>query len=195
MVFATRESLNPYYHLVFALEPNKYVYPVLERNSQLNLDKTNITPFMFAATPEDCKMTFEYSDSGFCNGGYHEGISKWQHGHAFNLEVEGKNLETFLRTNFPDSISKIKYIKIDAEGYDLSIIKSLIELIKECKPYLSVEVFKKLNKEQRKELFNTLSSLGYLFYKIESETNFKGIEINELNFYDWKHFDMFCVPK
>ena len=43
---------------VLALEPNRYVFPVLKKNSELNAEKTNIIPLMFAATPEDAEMEF-----------------------------------------------------------------------------------------------------------------------------------------
>ncbi len=49
---------------VLALEPNRYVYPVLQKNAELNPEKTQIIPLMFAATPEDAEMEFQYSDSG-----------------------------------------------------------------------------------------------------------------------------------
>ena len=61
---------------VLALEQNKYVFKILEKNSELIRIKGNILPLPFAATPDDCAMEFEYSDPGFCNGGFHEGISK-----------------------------------------------------------------------------------------------------------------------
>ena len=66
---------------VFALEPNPYVFKVLAVNAGLNPARTHIVPLMFAAMPEDGEFEFEYSDSGYCNGGFHEGISRWTHGH------------------------------------------------------------------------------------------------------------------
>jgi len=62
----------------------------LKKNAELNAATTNIIPLMFAATPEDAEMEFQYSDSGYCNGGRFEGMSKWLHGHAFKLGVQGK---------------------------------------------------------------------------------------------------------
>lgn len=55
---------------------------------------------MFAATPESGEYEFEYSDAGFCNGRLHEGISKWRHGHAFNLKVRGENLQSYIAETF-----------------------------------------------------------------------------------------------
>ncbi len=70
---------------VFALEPNPYVFKVLAVNAALNPSKTRIVPLMFAAMPQDGEFEFEYSDAGYCNGGLHEGISRWTHGHFSKL--------------------------------------------------------------------------------------------------------------
>jgi FkbM family methyltransferase len=110
---------------VLALEPNPYVFPVLEENSRLNSSKTHIVPLMFAATPEDAELDFEYSDSGFCNGGLHEGISRWKHGHAFTLRVRGRNLAAVLAREYADLLPRIRYIKVDAEGYDATVLSTL----------------------------------------------------------------------
>ncbi len=120
---------------VLALEPNRYVFPVLRKNAELNPGKTNIVPLLFAATPEDAEMEFQYSDSGFCNGGRFEGMSKWLHGHAFRLKVQGRNLQSFVRTEYPELLPRIRYIKIDTEGYEATVVASLSELIARNKPF------------------------------------------------------------
>lgn len=114
---------------VLALEPNAYVFPILEENAGLNPNKTHIIPLMIAATSDDGEVEFEYSDSGFCNGGLHEGISKWRHGHAFTLKVQGRNLVGLLKRDYARLIDRVRYIKIDTEGYDLSVIKSIRSLL------------------------------------------------------------------
>src|SRR3984885_12812804 len=113
---------------VLTLEPNRYVFSVLKKNAELNSGKTNIVPLMFAATPEDAEMEFQYSDSGYCNGGRFEGMSKWLHGHAFKLKVQGRNLRSFVLENYPELVPKIRYIKIDTEGYESVVIQSFSEL-------------------------------------------------------------------
>src|SRR5260370_10186714 len=137
---------------VFALEPNRYVFPVLKKNAELNNTKTNIVPLMFAATPEDAEMEFQYSDSGFCNGGRFQGMSRWIHGHAFKLKVQGRNLHAFLEKEFPHLLPRIRFIKTDTEGYESEVLRSLEKLLSECKPFLKVEVYRKLNDARRREL-------------------------------------------
>lgn len=179
---------------VLALEPNRYVFPVLKKNSELNPDKTNIVPLMFAATTEDGDYEFEYSDAGFCNGGLYPGISKWKHGHAFKLKVKGRNLQTFLSNHYPDVVSRLRYIKVDTEGSDLEVLRGISGLIREQKPYIRAEVFKKTSPEQRRNLLQFLKGHGYSVYLIESDSNYLGELVNDNNLTKWPHYDIFCVP-
>ena len=179
---------------VLALEPNKFVFPVLEKNSQLNSGKTKIVPMMFAATPEDGEFDFEYSDSGFCNGGRHEGISKWRHAHAFKLRVAGRNLESYLRNQCSELLAKLKYIKVDAEGYDVTILKTLSNVIAERRPYIKAEVYKHTNPIQREELYRFLAGHRYVVHRVENENCYSGQTIGEDDLMKWPHFDIFCIP-
>jgi len=180
---------------VVALEPNRYVFPVLQKNAELNPDKTSIVPLPFAATREDGEMEFRYSDAGYCNGGRFEGMSKWLHGHAFKLKVQGRNLQAFLQANYPALIPRIRYIKTDTEGYERIVLQSLVQLIAQCKPYLRVEVYRKLDDAQRRALFRTIAQLGYAVRRIASEADYSGETLGEQDMNKWRHFDVFCVPR
>jgi FkbM family methyltransferase len=179
---------------VLALEPNRYVFPVLKKNAELNADKTNIIPLMFAATPEDAEMEFLYSDSGYCNGGRFAGMSKWLHGHAFRLKVQGRNLQSFMKTSYPQLLSRIRYIKIDTEGYESVVLESLSELIAQSKPFLKVEVYRKLDQAQRQALHRSIAAYGYVIHKIADQGNYMGEIISEQDMNKWPHFDVFCAP-
>ena len=180
---------------VLALEPNRYVFEVLLKNAELNPDKTRIIPLLFAATPEDAEMEFQYSDAGYCNGGRFEGLSKWMHGHAFKLKVQGKNLHAFLAANYPQLIPRIRYIKVDTEGYEATVLGSLAGLISQCKPYLKVEVYRKLDDARRRALYQVIASRGYEIRRIANEDDYFGPLISEQDMSDWRHFDVFCAPK
>ena len=179
---------------VFALEPNRYVFPVLKKNAELNAATTNIIPLMFAATPEDAEMEFQYSDSGYCNGGRFEGISKWLHGHAFKLAVQGRNLQSFLKEMYPQLVPKIRYIKIDTEGYESVVLQSLASLITECKPFMKVEVYRKLDDPQRRALYRSIAGYGYAIHKIAEDGGYFGEILAEQDLNKWRHFDIFCAP-
>lgn len=179
---------------VLAFEPNSYVYPVLAKNAQLDPGKIRIIPLPYAATLEDAELTFRYSDSGFCNGGQFDGISRWSHGHAFELRVQGRNLLKLLEASYADLIPKIRYVKIDAEGNDEAVIHSISELLKRNKPYLRFEMYRKLSDPQRLSLYRTVTSLGYKLNRIISEADYQGEPIGESDLARWKHFDAFCIP-
>lgn len=179
---------------VFALEPNPHVFSVLAANANLNRDKTRIYPLMFAATEEDGEYEFGYSDPGFSNGGFHQGISPWRHGHFFTLKVQGRNLIRFLEREYPREMSKIRYLKIDAEGHDHAIVHSLRNLIVANRPYLRTEVYKHLTLEARRAYFHELTKLGYALHKFEDDKHYRGPQLTESMLMDWKHFDIFAVP-
>jgi FkbM family methyltransferase len=178
---------------VLALEPNPYLYHVLEKNVRSNRSTTHIIPLMAAAIEQEGFVTFEYSDSGFCNGGNHKDISFWEHGHAFDLEVFGVNLQHELNTDFKDLLPRLRFIKIDAEGFDLFIIRSILEVIKTYHPVIKAEVFKRTSQAYRDALYDQLSELDYSIYKIDEEPVKKGLLLKKGDMMNWKHFDILCV--
>ena len=179
---------------VLALEPNRFVYPVLARNAALNTEKARIVPLMFAATPEDGTVEFEYSDAGFCNGGRHEGISRWRHAHAFRLAVEGRNLDRYLRAHHAELLPRLRYIKVDAEGFDLTILGTLDRLIAERRPFIKAEVYKHTGRERRECLFDFLAAHGYAVHHFDGEARYRGERLERSDVMRWAHYDVFCDP-
>lgn len=179
---------------VLALEPNQYVYPTLEKNASLNSDQYHIIPLMAAASANNETLTFEYSDPGFCNGGLHEGISWLKHGHIFLQEVKGIRLADKLKTDYSEYLPNLKYIKLDTEGYDLTVLHTLEEIIQDHSPYLRVEIYKHTTPIYRQELYTTINQLGYTIYKMDNEHNYRGQQISELDMAHWPHYDIFCEP-
>ena len=181
---------------VLAFEPNPYAFKILEENASLNSDKTNIIPVNAAATEEDGPVEFSYSDPGFCNGGLFEGFSKWQHGHPYKLKVNGLRIAEWLDANHKAQMSKLSFIKIDTEGHELSIVRSLRGLIAKTKPTLHLEMFRRLPHDRRVELLLMIQSIGYIAHRAEGKHDLLlGIELNELNLSDWDSYDIIAVPR
>jgi FkbM family methyltransferase len=180
---------------VLALEPNPFVYHVLEKNARANTQFTNIKTIMAAAATKEGFLEFEYSDSGFCNGGRHEGISILKHGHAYKLMVYCVNIEKELQEDFNDLLPRLKFIKVDTEGYDLYVLQSLRNIIDTYRPIIKTEVFKKTDKKYRRELFSLFQNLDYSLYKIAEEPIKPGPRLTENNLEDWKHYDVLCLPE
>jgi FkbM family methyltransferase len=180
---------------VFALEPNPYAFKILQANSALNPKKTHIIPLMFAATQEDGEYEFEYSDSGFCNGGMHPGVARWRHAHFFKLKVAGKNLLNYLRAKFPEELKKVRYIKIDTEGADRAVAGSLKELLIQNRPYVKSEIYRHMPEVERRSYYRELRDLGYVVHKFRGDEDYAGEELTELQMIHWEHFDIFCTPQ
>lgn len=182
--------------LVIGLEPNKYVFKILEQNASLNKAITSIDAFCFAATKEEGSFIFNYSDASFCNGGFLSEIQNQKHNHNYELEVRGKNLQDFLYANYADRLDKLDLIKIDAEGYDKEILKTIPKILATYKPNLMFECYKKLTPAERIELFNITADCGYtLFYLENFEEGGLKVEITREQMNDKKHFEMLAIHK
>lgn len=151
--------------LTLGFDPNPIVYKILEANAALNPDKTNIIPVCSAISTEDEEFYFISSEASFANGG----ISPTQesnHGKfVYPHKVKGVNLLDFLKLNYKEQLEKLSFIKIDTEGYDKEILKSISDLIAELKPVIVAESFGESSDEAKMELFERISIHGYkLFY-------------------------------
>jgi len=180
---------------VLALEPNPFVYHVLEKNARANRHIANIRTMMAAAGSYQGFMEFEYSDSGYCNGGRHEGISALQHGHPYKLSVFCVDLQQELHEHFADELRRLKLIKVDAEGYDLFVLRSLLGIIDEYRPIVKAEVFKKTSRQYREELFDLFDRRGYEIYGLSEEPIIRGDRLDRLSTAASGHFDILCFPQ
>jgi len=150
---------------VISFEPNPATFEVLEKNSELN---PNIHPFNYAISDEEGPLTFHYSDNGFCNGGF---ATRTQHGigvtgHKIPIDVLAVNFENFIQENNIE-IGNISLIKIDAEGHDKDILKTLSNTITTHLPILITEIYNGLNPSEITDLLNTIHSFGYKAYDEE----------------------------
>lgn len=183
--------------LVIALEPNPYVFPVLEKNASLNPDKARIVPLNFAAMREAGTFQFQYGEPGFGNGGYHEGQSKWLHGSAFTVDVAGRNLAEYLERHHAAELPRLKLIKVDAEGFDLAVLETLDALIARLRPYILVEFFniRKIDPSLRRGLYDFLAvKHRYAVHHADEQGRLDGERVTPDNLMTWNHFDAFCVP-
>jgi FkbM family methyltransferase len=153
--------------LVLALDPNTQVFAVLAANAKLNKEKTNIIPLQFAATETDGEFYFASSEATFSNGGLINDTNDSAHG-KFKLKdkVKGVHLETYLRKHFAEWIPNISFIKVDTEGNDLSVLKTVENIIADYKPSVVAEIFPTLTKQERDDMFHFFSEKGYTIYDL-----------------------------
>ena len=151
--------------ITIGFDPNPFVFKVFQTNAGLNKDKYRIEPQPFAISTQDEEFFFVSSEASFANGAISSTIDS-EHGKFVQPgKVKGVNLKSFLEKNYGDWVSKLSFIKIDTEGYDKEIIKSITDLIQTCKPVLVAESFGKASNEAKMELFEVIHKNGYdIFY-------------------------------
>ncbi|MFT6214148.1 MAG: FkbM family methyltransferase [Roseivirga sp.] len=187
--------------IVLGLEPNQYVYKILEKNAELNPEITNIVPLPFAATLKDGEFVFNYSDASFCNGGFLSQIKNRKHKHNYELKVKGRNLEKFLNENYPDRLNQLSLLKVDAEGYDKDILDGLSDLIAKYRPNIMAECYKRLTKEERDDLYDTMDKHNYSVYMNDTHYLTEGfvdtakrVKLSRDTMNIKKHFEIIAIP-
>jgi len=179
-----------------AFDPNPYVFKILKENSELNKSMTNILPLNFAITATDGFFFFNSSEATFNNGGISS--SQKNHNGKYGLpeKVRGINLEKYLEANFSEILPRLSLIKVDAEGYDIEILRSISSLIVKYRPHLIFECFKQLSKQQRENLYHEVADKNYDLYYVEAFDEHADMQLlKEESMMDRKHFDVLAVPK
>lgn len=126
-----------------AFDPSISTYPLLRTNAALN-SHLHVDAFNLAVADIDTTIKFEYGFPFECNGG----VSGSTYGRTNTRTVDRRavNLQHFLNSTYGEKfINEIAYIKIDCEGFDSVILKSLVGMIggMEKKPAIQVEYFQK----------------------------------------------------
>lgn len=179
--------------LTLALEPNPHCYKVLEANANLNPAITNIVPLKFAATAYDGEFTFGSGDPSYGNGGIVGFTHNQSRNVRYQLKVTGKNLENYLRQHYADKLPKLTLIKMDAEGYDKEILKTLTGIVREFKPVLITECFGPSTAEEKKELYTLLTGLDYEVFILKDQ--FGSVPQKTDHFGGRDTFDVLALPK
>jgi FkbM family methyltransferase len=153
--------------VALAFDPSPYVFKILEKNASLNKALTNIIPVQCAISQEEERFYYISSEASFSNGAISK-TKKSPHGkYVYPTMIEGVNLENFIKEKYSDKFEKLTFIKIDTEGYDKEIIKSIAGLILKTKPVIVAESFGGATTEEKLDLYHTIASLGYTLYYLE----------------------------
>jgi FkbM family methyltransferase len=181
--------------LTLGFDPNPYVFEILTENAKLNPDKTNIIAYNYAITDKDGDFYYNSSEASFNNGGISKQKNNLHGKYSLDAKIRGINLESFLQANYSDRIHDLKLIKIDTEGYDGEIIRSVSNLLEKYKPALITECFGKNSAEAKFEQFELLKSKGYaLYYFSDFISNAEIIPINRKeDMLKWGHFDLYAI--
>ncbi|UOY08498.1 FkbM family methyltransferase [Muricauda sp. SCSIO 64092] len=183
--------------VTLGVDPNPYVFKLLEVNASLNKEKTNIIPMLNAISTEDRDYYYISSEASFANGGISPTKDSKHGKFVYPNKVKGINLLGFLNKNYRDLLNKLSFIKIDTEGYDKEIVKSITDLLLAHKPVIIVESFGKSPDEAKEELFEVINKNGYrLFYfeDFKDKTNIQEITIAKA-MTNWRHtINIYALP-
>jgi FkbM family methyltransferase len=152
--------------LTLGFDPNPFPFKILEKNATLNKDKMKMVPLPYAISTEEEEFYYVSSEASFANGAITKITAGSKHGKfIYPNKVKGINLEKFLEQEYKDWLSKFSFVKIDAEGYDKEIIKSISNLISKYKPVIIAESFAASSNEEKTELYEVINKHGYdIFY-------------------------------
>jgi len=184
--------------LTLGFDPNPYVYKILEVNASLNRDKTNIHPVPFAISANEEKFYFISSEASFCNGGIST-TRESKHGKfVYSQKIQGVNLKKFLEEEYEKWLPMFSFIKIDTEGYDKEILKSIADLLISYKPIIIAESFGKSTNEEKMELYEVIEKLGYDVYYFEDFKEGTKIERvdSKTDILKWKNtINIYAIPR
>ncbi|HMG15334.1 MAG TPA: FkbM family methyltransferase [Saprospiraceae bacterium] len=184
--------------ITLGFDPNPYVYKILERNATLNKEKQNIVPLLNAITKnENEEFYYISSEASFSNGGISTDKNTIHGKFIYPDKIHGVNLLVFLEKEYQDKLKNLSFIKIDTEGYDKEIIKSISDLIKKYKPTIIAESFGDSNDVEKLELYNVIKQHGYdLFYFEDFNIHAPVIKLkNSSDITQWKKtINIYAVP-
>lgn len=148
--------------MVLGIDPNPHVFRVLEVNARLNRGKANIVPLQFAATEEETEFYFASSDASMGNGGLITDLNDNRHGkYKLKEPIKGVNIGEYLQEHYAAWLPKLSLIKVDVEGLDYYVLKTLEPVLEKYHPVVITEVFHDITAQMREDTFNLLKKYNY----------------------------------
>jgi FkbM family methyltransferase len=165
---------------ILSFEPNISVVDNLIENIKLNsteISTSNISVFPIALGESTNKAVSFYVPKVSGSGA---GSLKNLHpdeGDAYSFKTEIKSLDSILAAEL-----KLDLIKMDVEGFELSVLRGSLESIERFKPTIFIELLRKWMKpfgDHPQDVIDLLSSTGYLCFAIGEKILTKITEIDD----------------
>lgn len=148
---------------VYSFEPTPFTYQVLKKTIRINKLEKIVKAEQYAVSENNGETTFYVHDTSE--------ISNANTSVAHNdtgvkpIRVTTISLDSLLNNN---DLKNLSFIKIDAEGAELEILKGAEEVIAKYKPYITLEVhpnnFADAAETQR-NIYGFLTDLGYRVFR------------------------------
>ncbi len=158
---------------VFAFEPIPINYHALQENLKLN-EFSQIITVNKALGDINSSLNIHIDENKTNPGAFNlleSGIK--------NTVIECVRGDDFLKTN---GIDKVDFIKIDVEGYELEVLKGLMESIKSMMPIIIFEyddLYQSKLNANSKSILHFLIGLNYGLYKIDGYGKRSDLNIDE----------------
>lgn len=133
------KDLSKYFDNLVCFEPNPFCQNFLKRN--VNLNKSKIYPFALGEKAETKKLFIHPSNSGassLVNRTKLEAKSDKEYLYG-EFPKETQTINTVIKRLDTFKFNKIDFIKIDVQGFELSVLKGAYNTLKNNKPVLCVE--------------------------------------------------------
>lgn len=166
---------------IFSFEPSPAVFERMKTNVSLNNFK-NINLFNAGMGDEVGVLNLISHGSNHSGGAF---ISKDAND---AIKVAVTTIDKFVADQ---KLSKLDFLKIDTEGFEVFVIKGGVNTFRNLKPSLFIEVSDSLLQRagtSAKELIYLLNELNYQCVRVDTQENITG----DYNFTN-QHFDIYCT--
>lgn len=175
----TKKGLNP---IVYAFEPFPGTFEKFRTNLALNPEINQIHALNLGLSNQEGVLNMGHNGA---NSGAFRMTTDTQN----SISVPVTSLDEFVSEN---QITRIDFIKIDVEGYELHVLEGAIKSIGKFKPILIFEYSLENMAAQGKKIAETLDNLLKLNYQISTKEGLTDLnEILQLDF----QTDLVCIPK
>jgi len=145
---------------VFSFEPAPLTYKMLRHTVEYNQLEDIVKTNQLAIADKAGELTFYiYSNSKISSGNSLSPINPA--GTPRGITVKTTSLDDFFSSQ---QLSRLDFIKIDAEGAELDILKGGQQIIRRYKPYITLEIHPRVlvpADQRMQELYDIIVSFGY----------------------------------
>ena len=159
--------ISKYSKNVYAFEPNPKSYKILKKTVNKNV---KVLPYALSDKSSSDFLKIPKGKKGYSNQGGSIRDVKLDKNFG-KLKIETKKIDDL-------KLKNIGFIKIDAEGVEIKVLKGAKKLIKKYKPTLLIEIEERYISEPIEKTLNKILNLGYRGFALIGET------LTPLKFFD-----------